>query len=165
MWINSEIPKKENEKMTLTQKETGLLKDMKGQEELCIQKYKKYANDAKSTELKALFESMAKVEENHLTTINAMMNGNVTPMPNTIENSNNNHCTPVSYASQADREADAFLCRDMLATEKHASALYDVSIFEFSDPEARKTLNHIQAEEQQHGEQLYAFMSCNGMYS
>jgi spore coat protein CotF len=53
----------------------------------------------------------------------------------------------------------------MLSTEKHVSALYDTSIFEFSNPEARKTLNHIQAEEQQHGEQLYAYMSCNQMYS
>ncbi len=150
--------------MTLTQKEMGLLKDMKGQEELCIQKYKKYAAAAKSPTLSALFESMAKVEENHLQTVNQINNGIVPVMPTTLENSNNRNCTPVQYASVEDRQADAFLCRDMLATEKHASSLYDVSIFEFSDPEARRTLNHIQAEEQQHGEQLYAFMSCNGMY-
>ena len=151
--------------MTLTQKETDLLKDMKGQEELCIQKYNKYADLAKSQELKNLFTSMAKVEENHLQTVTAMMNGNTPTMPNTIENSNNNNCTMANYTSDADKQSDAFLCRDMLATEKHASALYDTAIFEFKDPAARKTLNHIQAEEQQHGEQLYAFMSCNGMYS
>ena len=151
--------------MTLTQKETDLLKDMKGQEELCIQKYNKYADLAKSQELKNLFTSMAKVEENHLQTVTAMMNGNTPTMPNTIENSNNNNCTMANYTSDSDKQSDAFLCRDMLATEKHASALYDTAIFEFKDPAARKTLNHIQAEEQQHGEQLYAFMSCNGMYS
>ena len=151
--------------MALTQKETDLLKDMKGQEELCIQKYNKYADLAKSQELKALFTSMAKVEENHLQTLTSMMNGNTPTMPNTIENSNNNNCTMANYTSDADKQSDAFLCRDMLATEKHASALYDTAIFEFKDPAARKTLNHIQAEEQQHGEQLYAFMSCNGMYS
>ena len=151
--------------MTLTQKETSLLKDMKGQEELCIQKYNRYAELAKSQELKNLFTSMAKVEENHLQTISAMMNGNTPTMPNTLENSNNNNCAMVNYASDADKQSDAFLCRDMLATEKHASALYDTAIFEFKDPAARKTLNHIQAEEQQHDEQLYAFMSCNGMYS
>lgn len=153
------------EKMTLTQKETSLLKDMKGQEELCIAKYKKYAEDAKSSELKALFTSMAKVEENHLQTITAMMGGTVPPAPAQLENSNNAHCTPVQYASDADRQADSLLCQDMLSTEKHVSSLYDTSIFEFKDPAARKLLNHIQAEEQQHGEQLYAYMSCNGMYS
>jgi len=151
--------------MTFTQKETTLLNDMKGQEELCIQKYNKYAELAKSEQLKSLFNSMAKVEQNHLQTITSMINGNTPSMPNTLENSNNNYCSAVSYSSQADKDADAFLCRDMLATEKHASALYDTAIFEFKDPEARKTLNHIQAEEQQHGEQLYAYMSCNGMYS
>ena len=52
----------------------------------------------------------------------------------------------------------------MLSTEKHASALYDTSVFEFTAPNARKVLNHIQAEEQQHGEQLYSYMNANGMY-
>lgn len=151
--------------MTLTQKETSLLKDMKGQEELCIAKYKKYAEMAKSSELKALFTQMAKVEENHLQTVTAMMGGTVQPAPAQLENSNNAHCIPAQYASDADRQEDALLCRDMLSTEKHVSSLYDTSIFEFKDPAARKLLNHIQAEEQQHGEQLYAFMSCNGMYS
>ena len=151
--------------MTLTQKEMGLLTDMKGQEELCVQKYNKYAELAKSQELKNLFTSMAKVEGNHLQTVTSMMNGSTPSMPNTLENSNNNNCGMANYTSDADKQADAFLCKDMLATEKHASALYDTAIFEFKDPNARKTLNHIQAEEQQHGEQLYAFMSCNGLYS
>ena len=152
--------------MTLTQKETTLLTDMKGQEELCIQKYKYYASSAKSSELRALFESMAQIEQTHLQTITQMLGGTMPPAPTCgIENSNNAHCTSVQYASEEDRKSDAFLCRDMLATEKHVSSLYDVSIFEFKDPTARKILNHIQAEEQQHGEQLYAYMSCNGMYS
>ena len=153
--------------MMLTQKETGLLKDMKGQEELCIEKYNKYAMRAKSSELRALFQSMAQVEQNHLTTVTQMMNGTVPAMPDgkPLENSSNANCTAVRYTSETDKQDDAFLCRDMLTTEKHVSSLYDVSIFEFKDPNARKVLNHIQAEEQQHGEQLYAYMSCHGMYS
>ena len=151
--------------MELTQKETSLLKDMKGQEELCIAKYKKYAEDAKSSELKALFSNMAKVEENHLSTVNSMMSGNVPPAPQKLENASNAHCSPYQYASDADRQADSWLLRDMLSTEKHVSSLYDTSIFEFKDPAARKLLNHIQSEEQQHGEQIYAYMNCNGMYS
>ena len=151
--------------MTLTQKESTLLKDMKGQEELCIEKYRQYAQTAKSPELKMLFEDMAKVEQNHMMTLTQMENGTVPPMPSTLENSNNAHCTPYSYASEEDKKADCLLCRDMLSTEKHVSALYDTSVFEFTDPAARRVLNHIQAEEQQHGEQLYAYMKCNGMYS
>ena len=151
--------------MTLTQKEHGLLKDAKGQEELCIAKYQKYSEMAKATELKALFASMAQVEQNHLQTVTSMMNGTVPQPAQKLENSNNNHCTPSKYTTEDDRKSDALLCQDMLTTEKHVSALYDTSIFEFSDPQARQVLNHIQAEEQQHGEQLYAYMNCNQMYS
>ena len=151
--------------MTLTQKETDLLKDMKGQEELCIKKYDQYAQMAKSEDLKELFQSMSKVEQNHLQTICGMMNGNVTAPPAKLEISGSTACYLPKYTNEADKKADAFLCQDMLATEKHVSSLYNTSIFEFKDPTARQVLNHIQSEEQQHGEQLYAFMSCNGMYS
>ena len=33
--------------MQLTQKESALIKDLKGQEQLCIDKYNKYSNEAK----------------------------------------------------------------------------------------------------------------------
>ena len=49
--------------------------------------------------------------------------------------------------------------------EKHVSGLYDTSIFEFSDPAVRQVLNHIQSEEQGHGESIYSYMHQNGMYS
>ncbi|MBR4295999.1 MAG: ferritin-like domain-containing protein [Clostridia bacterium] len=150
---------------TLSSKETSLLKDLKGQEQLCIDKYTKYSTEAKSTVLSQLFSSMAKTEENHLKTINEMMSGNVPVMPQTLENSNNQNTSAFSYTSEEDKKHDAFLCTDMLATEKHASALYDVSVFEFVSPENRRTLNHIQAEEQQHGEQLYKYMNNNNMYN
>jgi spore coat protein CotF len=150
---------------TLSTKENGLLKDLKGQEQLCIDKYTRYASEAKSTELKALFESMAKTEEEHLRTINEIMSGGTPTMPQTIGNSNNYNTSAYSYSSEEDRKQDAFLCTDMLATEKHASSLYDVSVFEFVSPENRRTLNHIQAEEQQHGEQLYSYMKSNNMYN
>ncbi len=151
--------------MTLTQKEHSLLKDAKGQEELCIAKYQKYSDMAKASELKALFSSMAQVEQNHLQTVTSMMNGTVPQPAQKLENSNNAHCTTANYTTEEDRKSDALLCQDMLTTEKHVSSLYDTSIFEFTNPQARQVLNHIQAEEQQHGEQLYAYMNCNQMYS
>ncbi len=150
--------------MMLSTKETELLKDLKGQEQLCIGKYEKYAQDAKSKELSALFQTMADTEREHLQTITQMMSGKVDPVPSSIHNGNNCNCGSVSYPDEESRKQDAFLCQDMLAMEKHASALYDTCVFEFKTPEARKMLNHIQAEEQQHGEQLYTFMSNNQMY-
>lgn len=150
--------------MTLTTKEQGLLKDMKGQETLCIKKYEEYAQRAIATNLKNLFNRMADVERTHLTTVNDMMAGNVTPVSGPIKG-NNQDCTAFAYTGEADRQHDAFLCQDMLAMEKHASGLYDTAVFEFADPVARKVLNHIQSEEQQHGEQLYAYMKANQMYS
>ncbi len=149
--------------MTLTQKETELLKDLKTQEELCIGKYQNYSDAAKSCELKALFGDLKKVEETHLKSICDLMGGTVTPVSGSIEGSNNNHCGETSYANEEDRKSDAFLCQDMLATEKHASSLYNTCVFEFKDPGARKLLNHIEAEEQQHGEKLYAYMNANSM--
>lgn len=151
--------------MNLTEKERGLLKDLQAQEQLCVTKYDKYAQCACSTELKSLFQSIADTERQHLKTVNDMMNGTVDVMPQSIGNSNNCHCGCAGYCDEQSRSGDAFLCSDMLASEKHASSLYDTSVFEFTDPEARRTLNHIQAEEQQHGEQLYTYMKNNGMYN
>jgi rubrerythrin len=150
--------------LQFTTKENGLLKDAKGQEELCIRKYDDYAARAKCPALASLFREMADTERSHLSTITEMMSGTVTPVSGPLTGKNNDFCTPFSYASPEDKQADCFLCQDMLASEKHASALYDTSVFEFESPVARKVLNHIQAEEQQHGEQLYAFMKANGMY-
>jgi spore coat protein CotF len=78
---------------------------------------------------------------------------------------NNQMCKCCDYSSNQDKDHDAFLCQDMLGTEKHVSALYNTGVFEFKSPAMRKMLNHIQAEEQQHGEWLYAYMNCNGMYN
>ena len=52
----------------------------------------------------------------------------------------------------------------VLAGEKHVSGLYDTCVFEFRDGQARNALNHIQKEEQEHGKQLYDYMTVNGMY-
>lgn len=151
--------------MNLTQKETGLLQDLKGQEQLCVEKYTKYSCDACSTELKNLFSDIAKVEQSHLNTVNSMLQGTVPVIPQGIlKNESNKWCQKICYADQQSANIDKFLASDMLATEKHVSSLYDVSVFELGDPNARRVLNHIQAEEQQHGEQLYAFMTANGFY-
>lgn len=148
--------------MTLTTKETGLLKDLKTQEQLCIEKYTQNAQRACSNELKDLFNSLAQVEREHLKTVNEMMGGKVPSVPSQISG-NNCNCACANYTDEDKKKNDAFLCQDMLTAEKHASSLYDTCVFEFTDPQARKMLNHIQAEEQQHGEKIYTYMSNNNM--
>ena len=151
--------------MTLTQKETDLLKDLKGQEQLCIQKYEKYASEACSEQLKSLFLALADVERGHLTTVSDLLGGKVDAVSGGGSSPLSGVSTgKVDYADEQSKKKDTLLCSDMLGTEKHVSSVYNTGIFEFSDPQARNVLNHIQSEEQQHGLKIYEYMSANGMY-
>ena len=151
--------------MTLSQKESTLLADLKSPEQLCIEKYGKYEADAHDPCLKSLFKSIKSAEESHLSTISRIMSGeevSTNAAPSAV--SQQLECQ-MSACSEAEKKSDAFLCKDALAMEKHVSGLYDTTIFEFTSPALRDTLNHIQKEEQNHGEQLYEYMSKNNMYS
>jgi spore coat protein CotF len=152
--------------MQLTQKEQSLLKDLKGQEKLCVEKYTKYASNALDPQLKELFTSVANVEQQHLNTISQIESGAV-PQQNkgsaqTVKSSFTSH---YGMGDTPDKQADCYLCSDLLADEKHVSGLYNTCIFEFSDTQLRDTLNHIQKEEQEHGKAIYDYMSVNNMYS
>lgn len=151
--------------MNLTQKETDLLKDLKSQEELCIQKYGFYANDACDTGLKNLFSSIRSTEESHLSTVTKILNGEEVTMPTPPTAVSQTYAGTPSSCSADQKKKDAYLCADALAMEKHVSSLYDISIFEFNSPVLRDTLNGIQKEEQNHGQQIYEYMSKNQMYS
>ena len=149
--------------MTLTQKENGLLCDLKSQEQLCIEKYTKYENEACDPQLKTLFSSIKSNEQSHLDTINKIMGGTEVQMPGTTPEAKKWSGTPSSCSAEQ-KNKDAFLCKDALSMEKHVSSLYDTSVFEFTSTTLRDTLAHIQKEEQNHGEQLYSYMSANSMY-
>ena len=149
--------------MTLTQKETNLLQDLKNQEQLCIEKYGKYESEACDSQLKTLFSSIKTTEQSHLDTINKIMNGEEVKMPSAAPAAQQWSGTPSSCTPE-NKQKDAFLCKDALSMEKHVSSLYDTSIFEFTSTTLRDTLGHIQKEEQNHGEQLYSYMSANQMY-
>lgn len=64
----------------------------------------------------------------------------------------------------AANNTDKVLLQDMLSTEKYVSSAYDTSIFEAAQPTVRQALQHIQKEEQQHGEQIFQYMNSHGMY-
>jgi len=146
--------------LTLTQKE---------HEEICIQKYNEYANQTTNPQLKALFQSLGQKEQEHLNTINQILSGTV-PNVNSQQggqqqNAQQQQSQPMANNStQSDKQKDAFLCTDALSTEKYVSSTYNTAIFEFKDPNIRQVLNHIQKEEQEHGEKIYNYMSQNGMY-
>ena len=63
--------------MTLTQKESSLIKDLKGQEKLCIDKYTRHSACAKDPQLKELFTQMAATEKEHLKTLTQIESGNI----------------------------------------------------------------------------------------
>lgn len=150
--------------MTLTQKETGLLKDLKDQEKLCVDKYTKHAMAAHDPQLKKLFEQIASVEQKHLQMLDQIATGTVPTYDYSMPTSSGFSAVYAAGQTQ-DKQADAYLCSDLLATEKHAASLYNTCVFEFEQPALRRVLNQIQTDEQWHGEQIYKYMKTNGMYS
>ena len=152
--------------MQLTQKETMLLKDMKDHEKICMKKYTKYSSLALDPQLKELFTSLSNVEQQHYNTLSQIESGTI-PSSNSgsSQTLKNDFSENYGMGDTPDKEADCYLCSDLLADEKHVSSLYNTCVFEFKDTAVRDTLNHIQKEEQQHGEQIYNYMNTNSMYS
>jgi len=150
--------------MQLSQKEASLLKDMKDQEKLCIEKYSKHAACACDGQLKNLFTQLASAEKQHLGYLDKIGEGTV-PQVATGSSSTPSSFSPCyGMADTPQKQSDCFLCSDLLAGEKHVSSLYDTCIFEFKDEGVRNVLNTIQKQEQQHGKTIYDYMSTNGMY-
>ena len=159
--------------LNLSSKERMLLQDEKKHEELCIEKYNKYSEMASNPELKNLFSQLSEKEKQHLNTINQMLSG---VLPNTnsgqagkqqnqqSNNQSSNEQKLNYYQSQTDFNNDKMLCQDSLSGEKYVSSTYDAAIFEFRDTNARQILNHIQKEEQEHGEKIYNYMEQYRMY-
>lgn len=152
--------------MMWTQKEASLLQDLKTQEQVCVDKYARYAQDARDPELRQLFDQIGQNERQHLQWVDTMLQGNMPQMNQAgqaQQNASPNPPPKYNVPQTPDKQHDAYLCQDALGTEKHVSSVYDVSVFEFRAPEARQVLNTLQSQEQHHGEQLYAYMARNGM--
>lgn len=161
----------------LTQKERYLLEDQKSQEEICVKKYNNYAEQTQCPQLKQLCKQLAQQEQQHLNTINQILNGQTPNMSqqqgqqggqqnqqqNQQQSQQNTNMQGMSTGMTNQQDAD--LCTDLLSTEKYVSGAYDTAIFEFRDANIRQALNHIQKEEQQHGEQIFNYMQSKGMYN
>ena len=152
--------------LQLTQKELSLLKDLKGQEKLCVEKYTKYASSALDPQLKELFTSIANVEQQHLNTLTSIEQGGIPQnSQGTGQAIKSTFSNTYGMGETPDKQSDCYLCSDLLADEKHVSSVYDTSIFEFREQVLRDALNSIQKEEQSHGKAIYDYMSVNNMYS
>ncbi|HWR61734.1 MAG TPA: DUF892 family protein [Clostridia bacterium] len=148
-----------------------MLQDQKTHEEVCIKKYNEYANKAEDPQLKQLFKNHAQHEQQHLNTINQIASGQVPNMNQNQQQQGQQGAQGQNVQGQSGMRTgsgsqhDADLCNDILMTEKFVSGAYDTAIFEFRDPNIRQTLNHIQKEEQQHGESVYKYMESMGLYN
>lgn len=159
----------------LNEKERMLLEDEKSGEQLCIEKYKKYSQEASDPELKSLFKELMTKEQEHLKTLNEMLSGTVPPLNNqqsqqgqqsqqNTAQSQQNQTTTINENSTNFKQ-DKIICQDSLAGEKYVSSTYNTTIFEMRDTNARQVLNHIQKEEQEHGEKIYNYMQAHNMYN
>ncbi len=164
--------------LTLTSKERSLLEDQKGHEEICIQKYSNYAKLASDQQLKTIFSNHANIEQEHLNSINQLLSGQIPALGNQQVEGVTNQQQQQSQQPQQSfsnlqpqssnanfQTSDKDLCTDMLMTEKYVSSAYDTAIFELKESQTRDVLNHIQKEEQKHGEAIYKYMESKGMYS
>ena len=149
--------------LTLTQKERTLLEDAKSHEELCIKKYAFYADQTNDGELKQLCKTNEQMERSHLNTINQLLSGNI---PDINQQQNQNYAQNTEPTQSIGNVIpDKDICSDLLMTEKYVSGTYDTSIFEFKDSQVRYILNHIQKEEQKHGEDIFKYMESKEMYN
>ncbi len=157
-------------KINLSQKEKMLLEDQKKHEELCVQKYTNYAKQTQCPELKQLLNAYASEEQQHYNTINQILSGQVPSMnqggqnQQNAQSKQNQQASSQSTSSSFDQK-DAQICSDLLMAEKFVSGVYNTVIFECRDTNLRSALNHIQKEEQQHGEGIFNYMESKGMYN
>lgn len=154
--------------LQLSEKEKMLLEDQKSHEMLCIEKYSHYGKEAEDEQLQLLCEQHEKHEKNHLDTINKLLSGKV-PKINQQQSQSQQKQSKSSVqkkqtVQKTGSQNDKNICADLLMSEKYVSGTYDTAIFEFRDTNVRQILNHIQKEEQQHGEEIFQYMQSNGMY-
>jgi|SRR5690554_2481925 len=166
--------------LQLSQKEKMLLQDQQSHEEICIQKYSSYAQQASDPQLKEMFQTYAQQEQQHYDSLTQILNGQVPSMQQQggqqqagqsqqavqqqmSQQMGQQQNQQSDFLSQGSNDDEA-LCNDMLMTEKYVSGTYDTTIFEFQDHNVRNALNHIQKEEQGHGEGIFNYMKEKGWY-
>lgn len=156
---------KEVDAMILKEKERAAITDLQTQEKSCIEKYGKYANEARDPELKQLFQTLQKQEQKHYDSLEQVLSGTI-PECNCNDTAGRDykpHATYSEMTNPEDKQHDAFLATDCIGTEKLVSGEYNTDVFVCGESSLRKLLADIQIEEQNHAEMLYKYKTVNGM--
>lgn len=151
--------------MVLNEKETAAIKDLQTQEQTCMEKYKRYASEAKDPVLVNLFNDLQKKEQQHYDALGQVLKDTI-PTCDCNDSHGKEYSPKATYDAATDSEdkkSDCFLATDCIGTEKLVSSEYNTDVFVFGDPDVRKLLADIQVEEQNHAEMLYKYKTVNGM--
>ncbi len=151
--------------MILKQNEIDVITELQTQEKNCVEKYRRYKEQAKDEELKNLFGEIEQLEQKHYDTLGQVLNGDV-PRCDCNDSRGKDYAPTATYSTAGDSEdkqADNFLVTDCIGTEKMVSSEYNTNVFRFGEPSVRKLLADIQVEEQNHAEMLYKYKTVNGM--
>lgn len=151
--------------MVLKEKEKTAIQDLQSQEKTCIEKYQKYAEQAKDPVLKDLFRTLQQKEQQHYASLGQVLNGTV-PDTDCNDSDGANYNPTATYdamSNSEDKQMDCFLATDCIGTEKLVSSEYNTDVFVFNNSKLRKLLADIQIEEQNHAEMLWKYKTANGM--
>lgn len=151
--------------MTLTEKEMTTIKDLQTQEATCIKKYEKYSQQAHDTELKSLFQTLQKDEQQHYNSLGQVLQGTI-PSCDCNDTQGRDYSPQRTYdqmTNSEEKKEDCFFATDCIGTEKLVSSEYNTNVFTCADSQVRKLLADIQIEEQNHAEMLYKYKQVNGM--
>ena len=149
--------------MVLKEKEKQAIKDLQTLEQACIDKYGKYATQAKDPVLQDLFTTLKKNEQKHYDSLEQVLTGTVPECNDSDGKDYEPKATYSQLGQSQEKKDDAFLATDCISSEKLASSEYNSDVFIFADSAIRKLLADIQIEEQNHAEMLFKYKTVNGM--
>lgn len=151
--------------MMLKEKERTAIQDLQTQEKGFVEKYGRYAQQAKDPELQQLFRTLQQKQQKHYDSLGQVLSGTV-PGVNCNCGAGEEYNPKAAYSAGDTSENkinDAFLATDGIGTEKLASSEYNTNIFTFGESKIRKLLADIQIEEQNFAEMLYKYKEVNAM--
>lgn len=89
--------------MILKEKERSVIEDLQTQEKSCVEKYGKYAEQARDPELKNLFRNIQQEEQKHYESLSMILSGSV-PECNCNDRSGRDYQPKAVYAAMSHRK-------------------------------------------------------------
>lgn len=151
--------------MILTEVEMNQIKNLQTQEASCVEKYSRFTSEAHDPVLKELFSTIHQAEQKHYDSLGQVLGGTI-PSCDCNDCKGKNYQPIASYTAMdntKEKQCDAFLATDAIATEKLVSSELNSGVFVFNNSDIRKLLADIQIEEQNHAEMLWKYKTANSM--